>query len=162
MSLPASGAAGGPWPIFDEKRDASVVQQFNELACIVACAEMLLKSRGIQTIDQREIFEVARDPNVNSFVAAALNSFSEIRWKNGVLAMGDSLEVLEPQIRALSTKPWSAMFWYPGVGMGHNVVVDSVDQKGSVLIRDPRQGTRYKMRMQEFVNFWGLLGVREH
>jgi len=72
-----SGAAGGPWPVFLEKRDSSVVQQFNELAYITACAEMLLKSRDIE-IDQRQIFEVANDPTVNSFVAAALNTFSEI------------------------------------------------------------------------------------
>jgi filamentous hemagglutinin len=51
------------------------------------------------------------------------------------------------------------MFWEPNTSIGHIIVVDGFDDAGLILIRDPWNGTRYKMYIGEFLNYWTLFAV---
>jgi ABC-type bacteriocin/lantibiotic exporter with double-glycine peptidase domain len=46
------------------------------------------------------------------------------------------------------------MLWETGAGIGHFVIVDGTDEDGFVLIRDPWQGTSYKMTKENFGQYW--------
>ncbi len=46
-----------------------------------------------------------------------------------------------------------------GNRVGHMVVVDGLDVTGLVLIRDPWEGTRYKMNIDEFLKVWNQIAV---
>jgi filamentous hemagglutinin len=41
-----------------------------------------------------------------------------------------------------------------GAGIGHLVVVDGIDAAGYALIRDPWQGSRYRMTIDNFLKYW--------
>jgi hypothetical protein len=62
----------------------------------------------------------------------------------------------QPQlIQALSdTGSWAAMVWNTGAKMGHWVVVDALDDAGSVAIRDPRNASRCSVTLAEFLEYW--------
>lgn len=45
------------------------------------------------------------------------------------------------------------MMWEPMKKIGHWVVVDGVDDMGRVIIRDPAEGTQYKMAIEEFFEY---------
>jgi len=158
--LHQSGAPGGWWPVIDEQPDALAIQQMNELACVVACAEMLLQSRGIKGIDQTEIFETAAMPTVIEYVAEALNTLApreNFRWVAGTpkLPLTD-----EEIIRRLSTKVWSPTMQF-GSGLGHNITIDGIDNRNLLFIRDPWEGTGYKMEIRDFIRYWGGRGIWE-
>ena len=50
--------------------------------------------------------------------------------------------------------PWVAALWLTGANMGHRLIVDSLNQAGEMIIRDPWQGTAYRMSRTEFLNYW--------
>ncbi len=54
-ALPFLSGAGGYWQVIDEVRDLSVIQQQDRLSCGPACAEMLLRSKGITNVSQARI-----------------------------------------------------------------------------------------------------------
>ena len=60
--------AGGNWQIIDEIIDPNVVKQENDLSCGPACAEMLLKDRGIN-ISQSAIASQTGVPTDASSIA---------------------------------------------------------------------------------------------
>jgi filamentous hemagglutinin len=43
--------------------------------------------------------------------------------------------------------------------MGHMVIVDAIDPRDFFSIRDPWQGTRYRMRISDFIDYWTEYGV---
>lgn len=54
---------------------------------------------------------------------------------------------------------WAAMLWETGSKIGHMVIVDGLSSDGYVLIRDPWEGTRYKMHKSDFLQYWNDYGV---
>ncbi|WP_197677815.1 cysteine peptidase family C39 domain-containing protein [Pseudomonas corrugata] len=52
------------------------------------------------------------------------------------------------------TGSWSAMMWDSGNRVGHWVVVNGVDDAGRVNIKDPFNGTQYKMEVEQFKEAW--------
>jgi len=59
----------------------------------------------------------------------------------------------------MSTGAWIAELREPRARLGHLVVVDGWDALGRILIRDPWDGTRYKMDKEEFLQYWTLQGI---
>ncbi|NJQ96528.1 MAG: hypothetical protein HC784_00160 [Hydrococcus sp. CSU_1_8] len=47
----------------------------------------------------------------------------------------------------------------PGARLGHLVVVDGCDELGRICIRDPWDGTKYKMEPEEFLQYWTQMGI---
>jgi Papain-like cysteine protease AvrRpt2 len=58
-----------------------------------------------------------------------------------------------------TTGSWAAVLWEVGAGIGHMVLVDGLDEAGYVLIRDPWDSTKYKMTIDDFLNYWTTEGV---
>jgi len=82
LSLGLSGAAGGPWAIRNEKNSPNTIQQIDRISgCVVACAEMLLMSKGITGIDQFQITEQAGIATSPVLVAKAMTRLSGITWR---------------------------------------------------------------------------------
>lgn len=121
---------------------------------------MLLKDRGIRAT-QAEIITVTGNPATLGNLARVMNEFdSDIsrRWLGGNLVLPGASE--SQMFEALNTTgSWAAMFWESGANLGHLVVVDGQDSDGYVLIRDPWQSTRYKMKWDDFLLYWNEHGV---
>ncbi|ACK74146.1 conserved hypothetical protein (plasmid) [Gloeothece citriformis PCC 7424] len=157
---PAWAGAGGNWPAIDEVFDPRVVQQQDKLACGAACGEMLLRDCGIN-ITQGAIIDQTGVPITAALLAEVMNSFepgNKRSWAGGLLEIpgatrADVMEVLN------TTGSWIAMLWETGAKIGHMVIVDGVDLLEYVLIRDPWQGTRYKLRKEDFLQYWSDYGV---
>lgn len=149
--------AGGPWPRLNERQDPSVVCQQNPLWCGPACVVMVLTTRGIQAnVNQQAVVAITNAPTGSKALAQALNTLDPIgpRWIGGPVTLpGQSAPGL---LRILCrTGSWIAMFWHPQASIGHFVVVDGFDNNTTLDIRDPwSPGTRYSMKVQDFVHYW--------
>jgi filamentous hemagglutinin len=157
---PAWAGADGNWPAVDEVFDPSIVQQQDKLACGAACGEMLLRNYGL-IVSQELIIDQTEVPITAALLAEVMNSFepsNKLSWVGGPLGIpgvtrADVFEVLN------TTGSWIAILWETGAKIGHMVIVDGVDLLEYVLIRDPWQGTRYKLRKEDFLHYWSDYGV---
>jgi len=158
---PSLSGAGGNWRVIDEVVDPTVIQQQDRLSCGPACAETLLRERGINNITQAEIAALSGTPVSVPDLTRALNQLAEegsSQWMGGYLDIPgtSSIELLEVLI---STGTWIAELREPGARLGHLVVVDGCDALGRICIRDPWDGTKYKMEPEEFWQYWTQMGI---
>ena len=153
--------AGGNWRVIDEIVDANVVQQQDNLFCGPTCGEMLLRSRGVNEIDRYAIASesgVPVSPQVLASVLNAVNSTSSDRWVGAPLSIPGASNI--QLIEVLNTTgSWAAMLWESEKSIGHMIIVDGFDDEEKILIRDPWAGTKYKMDIEEFLNYWTLFAV---
>lgn len=159
---PEQAGAGGNWPVIDEILDPEVVQQQNDLSCGSACGEMLLKERGINNINQAMIANETGVPVTCPNLANVLNAIDLPegiqQWVGGPLAIPGATDC--QLFETLNnTGSWAAVLWEVGAGLGHMVLVDGLDETGYVLIRDPWDGTRYKMTKGDFLKYWTTQAV---
>jgi len=146
---PKFSGSGGNWQVIDEVVDPQVVQQKSDLSCGIACGEMLMKSRGINNINQTVIEELTTIPTWPELLANALNELhpdSKGRWVGNFVSTA-SFEGLN------ATGSWAAVLWEVGARIGHMVIVDSLD-KNILTILDPWDGTKYKMAQDIFLQHW--------
>jgi ABC-type bacteriocin/lantibiotic exporter with double-glycine peptidase domain len=157
---PAWAGAGGNWCTIDEVFDSKVVRQQSDLSCVAACGEMLLQNRGIN-INQAAIEELTGVPSAPELLASALNELNlddSGGWRGAYLEIpGASQSQVFDVLN--TTGAWAAVLWEAGVGIGHMVIVDGLDEMGYVLIRDPWEGTSYKMIKDDFLQYWSQAGV---
>ncbi len=160
-SKPELSGAGGNWQVTEETDDRTVIQQQDRLCCGPACAEMLLREQGVINISQKTIAYISGTPVSVPNLARTLNQLdpSDLRqWIGGGLEIpgASSAELLEV---LMSTGAWIAELREPGARLGHLVVVDGFDDFGIILIKDPWDGTKYKMEKEEFLQYWTLQGI---
>ncbi|GJL35951.1 hypothetical protein TUM17576_27710 [Enterobacter hormaechei] len=136
------GGAGGNWNVLDEVIDPNVVKQVTPTSCGAACAEMMLKDRGILSSQ----IELGTELTSMTSLANKLNKADSGWVANNVSS--SSFEALN------NTGSWSAMMWDSGNKVGHWVVVKGTDDVGNVIINDPFKGTRYTMTINEFKDTW--------
>lgn len=153
------GGAGGNWPVIDEKLDPAVVRQTLDVSCVSACGEMLLRDRGVDTLTQADILEQLGSPAVTADLAGALNGLLGTReWRGSALdvpAMGG-----RRAIALLSaTGSWAAELYALGARLAHAVVVDAVNDDDTLGMRDPFDGTSYKMEVDAFLTYWSWTAV---
>lgn len=157
---PAWAGAGGNWPAIDEIIDPKVVKQQDQLSCGVACGEMLLRDRGINVTQVAIATEIGVPVNCRS-LAWGLNFFSPESsplWQGGPLDITGA--TYSQVFEALNTTgSWAAILWEVGASIGHMVVIDGISNDGYILIRDPWQGTRYKMIKDDLLLYWTQQGV---
>jgi filamentous hemagglutinin len=152
--------AGGNWPTIDEVVDPKVVKQQDDLSCGAACGQMLLQDRGIN-VDQstvaRETGGVPVSPASLKSGLTALDPEGTHTWVGGTIPGETGAQT----IQSLSRKgSWAAILWDgPNARMGHMVVVDGMDNADRVLIRDPWNGTSYKMRLRDFLDVWTDIAI---
>lgn len=149
--------AGGNWQIIDEIIDPNVIRQENDVSCGPACAEMLLKDRGID-ISQTLIASQTGVPTDTKTLTVMLNIVDpdpNRQWVGGSLTIPNatSSELLDT---LNTTGSWAALLrqFRPVVKLSHLVIVDGVDDRDRILIRDPWEGTRYKMERESFLEHW--------
>ncbi|NER08433.1 MAG: hypothetical protein F6K17_40795 [Okeania sp. SIO3C4] len=158
--LPTLFGAGGRWPVINEIIDPKVIRQQSNLSCGPACAEMLLRECGITNITQVTIENLTGVPTSASEIADALNQLSPAslhRWQGGYLDTSTSLAAFNLLLR--TAKPWMAQMKEIGNRIAHMVVVDAFDETGLVLVRDPWEGTSYKMEIDQFLQVWSQIAV---
>lgn len=152
--------AGGKWKIFEEILDPRVIRQRDRRSCGLACGEMLLKELGIDHIDQQTIGTRIDVPVDVSELGEVLNTFTprnDGKWQGtGFLYRSPEETVTWLTERGI----WVAEFREIGEGIGHLVIVDGFDKRQRLRIRDPWEGTSYKMDRREFVKHWTLRGIR--
>ncbi|MDH5640208.1 MAG: hypothetical protein OEY28_02855 [Nitrospira sp.] len=165
---PRFAGAGIKWKVLHEIVDGTVLAQIDDAACGPACLEMVLGDRGIN-ISHADIVDRARRlaPMSNNFVAldvvvTLLNDFDPGAWVGGELGLpGANQEAL---VRILNgTGTWIAFV------NKHFVVVDGIDSKGRILVRDPwyepgiqrgiRAGSRYTVSWKTFSESWRSVGI---
>ncbi|MEG4083940.1 papain-like cysteine protease family protein [Microcoleus sp. POL10_C6] len=152
--------AGGNWQVIDEIADRDVVQQQDNLSCGPACGEMLLGDRGINGANQSLIAAETGVPVSAEDLAIALNildATSSRFWLGGTISLpgATNYEIVEVLI---STGSWAAILWETLAELGHIVIVDGLDDT-KIMIRDPWNATKYKMELEEFLNYWNLQAV---
>ncbi len=134
--------AGGSWNVLDEVVNPNVVKQITPTSCGAACGEMMLRDRGIFATQ----VELGTELTSMNTLANKLNKFDS-GWA------GNTVDT--SSFNALNkTGSWSAMMWDSGNKIGHWVVVNGVDDAGRVLIKDPFNGTQYKMGIDSFKDVW--------
>lgn len=157
---PALFGAGGRWPVINEVTDPKVVRQQSNLSCGPACGEMLLREWGITNITQVAIENLSGAPTSAEEVADALGQLSPAslhRWQGGYLDISTSLAAFNLLLK--TSKPWMAQMKEIGNRIAHMVVVDGIDETGLVLVRDPWEGTSYKMELEQFLQVWSQIAV---
>ena len=150
--------AGGNWRVIDEIADPNVVKQQDNLSCGPACAEMLLRDRGIYDVTQSIIARETGVPVNTKSLGMALNKVDRggsRLWLSGTVHIPEAtyFELIDVLI---GTGSWAAILWEPLADLGHIVVVDGLDNIGKIKIRDPWMATRYKMDREEFINYWNI------
>lgn len=155
---PEDAGAGGSWPRIDERVDPSVIRQECEECCGAACGQMLLNDLGI-SVEQRDIVDLIGVPMDAVGLATVMNRLDPVisrRWKGGggfKIPGATPRELIETLI---NTGSWVAVL---RAKMGHMVIVDGIDTRDRLWIRDPWEGTRYHLKFSEFINYWKLEGV---
>jgi hypothetical protein len=138
--------AGGDWPVIKERISADVVQQIEKQSCVSAVGEMLSEGR----LKQSDLIAKLGAPTDMCELAAELGP----EW-NGKRLTPNSLNALLGRgsfaAELLEEYPANG---YARRGAAHTVVVDGVDDFGSLMIRDPMHGTRYEMLRSEFEKIW--------
>ena len=154
--LTLSGA-GGNWRVIDEVIDLKVVKQQDDLSCGPACAEMLLTDRKIN-INQDIIASQTGVPVDSRTLASVMNTLDQEsyrQWLGGCLTIPGATD--SQLLDTLNnTGSWAALLreFRPVVKLSHVVIIDGIDDARYILIRDPWEGTRYKMRKDDFLYHW--------
>ncbi|MEG3439422.1 cysteine peptidase family C39 domain-containing protein [Pannus brasiliensis CCIBt3594] len=168
---PEDAGAGGNQPRIDEQADPTVIQQEDQYYCGAACAQMLLRDLGI-SVEQKFLvklispsgYSISRGIVSADVLAAVMNTIDSdnpSRWQGGLLKLTGATprELIET---LMQTGPWIALLWseWPEQAkIGHMVIVDSIYEKEFLVIRDPEERTRYKMRFSDFIIYWTEYGV---
>lgn len=141
--------AGGYWKTIGEKKDSSVIGQITTTSCVSAIGEMILQERGF-LVTQKQILAIIGESSTTIELASFLNKIDKPvdneRWHGIVVEAEDFHTILKKGI-------FGAVF-HEGKPLGHLVLVDGLDNKGRVRIKDPWDGTSYKMEEAEFLRVW--------
>ena len=141
--------AGGYWKTIGEKKDSLVVRQITTTSCVSAVGEMILKERGF-SVTQKQILATIGEYSTTVALARFLNEIDKPidneKWHGIIVEAEDFHAILKKGI-------FGAVF-HEGKPLGHLVLVDGLDNKGRVRIKDPWDGTSYKMEEAEFLRVW--------
>jgi RHS repeat-associated protein len=151
------GAPGGDEPVIGGGSGANMsaenevlgtaIQQTKPMSCFAACGEMLTNGAATQDsliakLDPSGIMGAS-----SGDTARALGG----GWRGGSVAGVDNRDQVFSALN--TTGAWGAMM-RGAKGGYHMVVVDGLDSSGSVLIRDPHNGSSYTTPYSEFINVW--------
>lgn len=135
------------WRVINEEFSNKVVRQSFEDSCISATGEMLTEGR----LTEAQLIELIGRPGDIDELAKHLAKETGEAWtsKKGPTSYAKIGE----------GGPWAAeldeYFWKGTKGKTpHIVVVDGPGAPGNLRIRDPIEGTRYEMSIEEFQKAW--------
>lgn len=159
----SSSGQGGWWDVLEETESPDVVRQCNDNSCGPACAEMLFKSRGFVSVTQEMIISAQGDEwSDDQSLSSAMNSVhqdlglgSRGQWSAWVNPVNNSQSTFDH----LSGRGSYITSLKSFGSESHMVVIDGVDARGRVIVRDPYEGTKYLMEWDEFVRVWEGMSV---
>jgi filamentous hemagglutinin len=147
-AISPAGGGGGHWPLSDERPNAAV-RQVDPVSCGAAVGEMLSEGR----VKQNEIRQNLTMPTSPEFLAAELRRCRQGDWTGAYVAEPEhALDVLVDR-----GEPWGAVMFPSEAGgnrLLHMVVVDGRNGSGEIMIRDPWEGSAYRMKSEDFLHFW--------
>jgi ABC-type bacteriocin/lantibiotic exporter with double-glycine peptidase domain len=144
MANREKSGAGGYWKRTDEKFDAEIVKQLSAASCVSAVGEMLARSFGIE-IAQEKIFKKLGNWSNSRELARFLNSVDETgKWLGG--HPDNVLKYLTFLLKKRA--PFGAIFREKNP-RGHAVLIEGLDEKGLVIVKDPFDQTAYKMSVAD-------------
>ncbi|MDQ2828721.1 MAG: hypothetical protein M3Y74_06700 [Chloroflexota bacterium] len=159
MERDALVGAGGQWLVIDEKPDPAVVRQSLDASCVSACGEMLLRECGVETVTQANLLERLGSPAITAELADAINELLGVREWRGVALDVPTMGGRKAIALLSDMGSWVAELYLLGARLAHAVVVDSVNDDGTLSIRDPFDGTSYKMEVDIFLDYWSWTAV---
>lgn len=144
MANQEKSGAGGYWKRIDEKFNAEIVKQSSAASCVSAVGEMLAQRFGIKTT-QEKIFKRLGDWSNSRELARFLNSLDKSKkWLGG--HPDYVLEYTEFLLKKRA--PFGAIF-RENNPKGHAVLIEGLDGKGLVIVKDPFDQTEYKMEVAD-------------
>jgi ABC-type bacteriocin/lantibiotic exporter with double-glycine peptidase domain len=160
----SAGAPGGYWEVFDEQSDSRVVRQLTGTSCGPACAEMLFKSRGIADILQEKIIKA--QGNEWSFPDSLAAAMNQLQRESGTGQAGkwegawvDTFRSPRSTFDRLTNRgPFITSLKSFG-SESHMVVIDGIDDRDRIVVRDPWEGTGYAMEWATFESVWQGMSV---
>jgi ABC-type bacteriocin/lantibiotic exporter with double-glycine peptidase domain len=136
--------AGGNWKRIEEKFDETIVKQ-EDLSCVAAVGEMLLRKRGISMTQSEIIAIIGRKASIYD-LKDVLNRIDETGdWKGGYTAV-EAIPLTKGNFLAVLQEPMI---------LGHAVLVEGLDEENNFVIKDSADQTAYKMTQKDFFSNWG-------
>ena len=136
--------AGGYWRRFDERFDEKITKQFTAASCVSAVGEMLGKHFGLD-VSQEEIFKVLGEWSNSTGLA---KFFNEVDVSKNWLGGHPNPVLKYTEFLLKNRAPFGAIF-REGNPRGHAVLIESLDENGSVIVKDPFDQTAYKMSVED-------------
>jgi ABC-type bacteriocin/lantibiotic exporter with double-glycine peptidase domain len=136
--------AGGYWTRFNEKFNPDVIKQINEASCVSAVGEMLAHRFGINSTQEKLLKELGNWSNSRDLARALSKLDSSKKWMGG-----HPQNVIEyTRFLLESCVPMCAIF-RQGNPLGHAVLIEGLNEKGMVIVKDPFDQTEYEMKVED-------------
>ncbi|MBP7860297.1 hypothetical protein KA183_01335 [bacterium] len=139
------------WPIIEGTEDfaENVIRQSTKTSCVSAIGEMLSSGK----FSEEQLRKLMND----EFELKELANVFGPPWTTEKSSLS-----LEERCRKGS---WGAIFWEnigtkdrPLISL-HAVTIDALSKSGKVSIRDPWEGTKYEMYLEDFLNAWNRQAI---
>ena len=150
------------WSELDLQDDPTAVKQAGDVWCEAASGEMLLADRGIKTT-QHLIVQLTgiTDKGINEEMLiralTTLDPTGKYDWRGGFVFI-PNVEARHVFRSLNTTGTWGAVIRTQS-GYLHMVVINGLDSKERVIIRDPASGRRYHTPLDEFLQYWTEVAV---
>ena len=136
--------AGGYWKRFNEKFNPDIIKQINEAACVSAVGTMLAQRFGLNLTQEKLLKKLGNWSNSRDLTTALNRLDSSIKWLGG-----HPQNVLKyTQFLLENRVPMCAIF-RQGNPLGHAVLIEGLNEKGMVMIKDPFDQTEYEMEVED-------------
>jgi hypothetical protein len=145
---------------FDKVRSLDVPIQCHNNACVAAIGEMLSEGK----IEQRTLVELLEQNKLpekrGQETDLSLKALAKELGQDWTFESISKVIDIEPLFQELLARGHSFGVTFKAYRVdAHAVVVDGIDKAGRVLVRDPGDGTMYKMAKKDFMDHWTGLAV---
>lgn len=141
------GSGYGSWARHGEVAVANALKQSHPSACGPTSAAMILRDLGYNVSEADVVASLEKNLTTRLDISWALNHFdSSGGWRAMSVRWDDSSFNAALQ----RPGPWIALMKDSSETIPHWVVVDGLDELGSVVVRDPSTGTQYRMLVEAF------------
>jgi len=137
--------------------DPSIIRQLRVDNCAPTCATMLLREKGVvafqSALTVRQGSKLTEIGSGYQKLAGIMNDIEKNKaWRGGLL---DTKTDPQGLFRALNANGrFSTCLKTTDMAIGHQVMVDGLDDAGRVIIRDPETCTRSLIKWEDFIEAW--------
>jgi hypothetical protein len=139
LRQPGSNREPFEWPVQNERFAKEVPRQITDLSCTSAVGQILSDGNILEEVIHQQLQDGA-------FLDELVHILGS-DWSVKARSFRSLEEILE-------NGSFGCTFFSRKNSIHHSLVVDGVDRMGNVLISDSWEGTRYEMRISEFLGKW--------